>query len=128
MLQYYNYFKNYGHQSEENLNNQFYDPIQGLSKGNMSPILYRGYKNYIPKELIKDKKMELKAYNFAIIDLRLYLDTHPNDPQVKNLYDQYVRKYDELLMEEQTTMNGNISEDNEQTKIWLKNFPWECDA
>lgn len=128
MLQYYNYFKNYNHHgSASNNNNQFYSPIQGLSKGNMNPELYRDYDNYVQEELPYNQETELKAYNFAIIDLGLYLDIHPNDVNVKALYDQYVAKYQELSkqLEQQKDMIYLTSENDDQMWTWPNSFPWE---
>ena len=93
----------------------------------MSADLYDAFGNYVPKELPYTIENALKAYNFAIIDLGLYLDTHPNDTNVKLLYDQYVAKYNEIKdsYEKQNKMLNLVSKNNDKTWTWSKQFPWE---
>lgn len=124
MFQHYNYFKDY-----QNRDTKFYLALQGLSKGNMSVELYDNFSNYVPKELPYTKENELKAYNFAIIDLGLYLDTHPNEINVKTLYDQYVAKYNELLAayEKQNKMYTLTTPNTTKAWTWNNYFPWELD-
>lgn len=127
MFQHYNYFEN-----RQSRDTRFYLASQGLSKGNMSVELYDNFSNYVPRELPFTKDNELRAYNFAIIDLALYLDTHPDDVNVKTLYDQYVAKFNDLLktLEQQNGMytiySSNVM-NNSKNWTWNKSFPWEID-
>lgn len=122
MFQHYNYFGN-----QQARDTRFYLASQGLSKGNMSVDLYDNFSNYVPRELPYTKDNELKSYNFAIIDIGLYLDTHPDDMNTKVLYDQYVAKYNELLktLEQQNGMYYLTSPNNNKMWQWNKSFPWE---
>ena len=122
MLNHYNYFNNYG-----NRDTRFYVALQGLSKGNMSQDLYDNFGNYVPRELPYTDENALRAYSFAIIDLGLYLDTHPKDSNVKILYDQYVAKFNELVnnMEAQNKMLNIYSSNTDKLWTWPTNFPWE---
>lgn len=122
MFNHYNYFNNYGTRDT-----RFYVALQGLSKGNMSQDLYDNFGKYVPKELAYTDENALRAYNFAIIDLGLYLDTHPNDTNVKILYDQYVAKYNELVkkMEGQNKMMCLTTPNNSKVWTWQNKFPWE---
>ena len=46
-----------------------------------------------------DKKRlmdEIKQYDFAIIELALYLDTHPNDAKALRIYESVSEKLEEL--------------------------------
>ena len=86
MFQHYNYFGN-----QQARDTRFYLASQGLSKGNMSIDLYDNFSNYVPKELPFTKDNELKSYNFAIIDIGLYLDTHPEDERALCLHRKYSR-------------------------------------
>ena len=124
MFNHYNYFNNYGTRDT-----RFYVALQGLSKGNMSQDLYDNFGKYVPKELAYTDENALRAYNFAIIDLGLYLDTHPNDTNVKILYDQYVAKYNELAkkLELQNKMMCLTTPNNSKEWIWPNKFPWEGD-
>ncbi len=128
MLQYYNYFRNYNQNvGSNNRDTRFYLALQGLSKGNMDANLYDNFSNYVPRELPYSKEMELRAYNFAIVDLGLYLNTHPNDSTVKTLYDQYVAKYNELekVLEQQNGMYCLTSKNDDKVWTWSNSFPWE---
>ncbi len=122
MLNHYNYFDNYNTRDTK-----FYVALQGLSKGNMSQELYDNFGKYVPKELAYTDENALRAYSFAIIDLGLYLDTHPNESNVKLLYDQYVAKYNELVrkMEDKNKMLCLNSSNTDKTWTWQKNLPWE---
>jgi spore coat protein JB len=122
MFEHYNYFKNY-----ETRDTRFYLALQGLSKGNMSQGLYDAFGNYVPKELPYNLENALRAYNFAIIDLGLYLDTHPDEANVKTLYDQYVAKFNEIkeTYKKQNKMLDLKSPNKDKTWTWSKKFPWE---
>lgn len=122
MLNHYNYFNNYGTRDT-----RFYVAMQGLSKGNMSQDLYDNFGNYVPRELPYTEENALRAYCFAIVDLGLYLDTHPKDANVKILYDQYVAKFNELVkkMEAQNKMLNITTPNTDKVWTWPSKFPWE---
>ena len=107
---------------------------EGFSKGNMFPNEYKPYKNYKPGQLKannpKDEKLyKIMALNFAINDLNLYLDLHPNKEdefqkfkhllkERKILEDEFVKEYGPLKLDQ---VNGN-------TFNWVSKFPWEKDG
>ncbi len=123
MLNHYNYFNNYGTRDT-----RFYVAMQGLSKGNMSQDLYDNFGNYVPRELPYTDENALRAYAFAIVDLGLYLDTHPNEANVKVLYDQYVSKYNEIVkrMENSNKMLNLTTPNKDKVWTWPATFPWEA--
>ena len=62
----------------------------------MDKNLYNQFENYQPVLLNKNNPNDmLKAYNFMLIDLQLYLDVHPEDENVKELFNEYVRRWHE---------------------------------
>ena len=74
---------------------QLYNPTIGLEKGNLFKKLYDPYKNYEALKLnpLNEKQsmmMQLMQYKFALIELQLYLDTHPRDVQILDLYNKYL--------------------------------------
>lgn len=75
----------------------------------------------------KDKMMRrLSALQFAMWEMRIYLDTHPDCPEAEKLFREYQEKYSALKKEYETqfgalTLNGKNSDD------WL-NDPWPWDA
>ena len=49
-------------------------------------------KNYTCEELM----MKIKSYNFAVIELGLYLNTHPDDEKALCLHNAYTKKLKDL--------------------------------
>jgi hypothetical protein len=83
-----NYLNNY------NNTNQLYDAYTGFIRGNMFPKLYDPYKIPNPYEIQPMNEQaqlltHLDALQFALIDLNLYLDVHPEDRNMINLFNQY---------------------------------------
>ncbi len=48
------------------------------------------------QNLREEMMMQLKAYKFSIIELSLYLDTHPEDEKALCLHREYCKKAKEL--------------------------------
>ena len=49
------------------------------------------------QNLREEMMMQLRAYKFSIIELGLYLDTHPDDEQALCLHREYCKKAKDLL-------------------------------
>ena len=58
-------------------------------------------RNCVNKELMEQMKLDLQAHDFAIEDLALYLDTHPDDTRAICMHNQYAKKYRKLSDEYQ---------------------------
>lgn len=109
---------------------------EGFEKGNMFNDLYKPYKNYRYAKLMpkneKDKLlMDIMALSFAINDLGLYLDLHPEDTEILQKFRHYVEKSCELEMEYVKNYGPLeiIDNDNETKFTWIKNpWPWENDG
>lgn len=62
---------------------------------------------------------------FAMHEVRLFLDTHPDDPEAQQMFDKYKKKYESVKAEYEKqfgplTLNGYNSDE------WLKDpWPWE---
>lgn len=68
----------------------------------------------------KDVLMEeIRAMNFAIVDLKLYLNTHPCECQKVNIYNSFVEKYKALVDEYQTNYGPIVAEN------YISDCPWE---
>ena len=78
------------------------------------------------REMLMKKIME---YKFAIIELGLYLDTHPTDNRALCLHRDYARKYKELTDKYQKVY-GPLTIDYPCNKWrWLEMpWPWERGA
>lgn len=110
--------------------NSIYD---GFIKGNMFKDEYSGYKNYKPCDISATSEREklllkIMSLSFAINDLNLYLDLHPEDTltleRLKDLVEkayevesEYVKNYGQLEVTDITNLNKFE---------WINNpWPWE---
>lgn len=74
-----------------------------------------------------DMLCQLMALNFSLIDLNLYLDTHPNDTKTIEAYNELNKEYTTLKKEyEETfgTLTPGTIKNNQWT--WISDpWPWE---
>ena len=107
------------------------DPKVGLVRGNLFANLYDPYKNYKPSELNPNNERDtllyqILQYKFALIDLKLYLDTHPNDTNCLSLYKQYLT-IEKQMCDKYESMYGPLTSDSiyAATNAWnWDNSPW----
>ena len=130
-----NNYKYYDYLYRNNMNNQnLFNPQEGFIKGNMFSNLYSQYKNYMPQRLNpmnEQEKLlyELDSIGFAMHDLNLYLDIHPEDQSMVALFNDYRRKQEELTKNYESmygplTVNSNEMEN--KTFSWVNtSWPWE---
>lgn len=111
---------------------KIYEPIEGFTKGNMFPNLYNQYKNYepityVPKNEREDLLNKIYTLCFAINDLNLYLDTHPQDEAAYDLFKKYCLMYDKCTHEyEKLYQVLELTHDTNGTYTWTsKPWPWE---
>ena len=111
--------------------NQLLEPYQGFIRGNMFKNLYDPYKNYKPMELNPTTEREallyqLLQYKFALTDLNLYLDTHPNDQEMIQVYNKYLN-IEKQMCDQYEKVYGPLTTDSMKLSnnnwIW-KNSPW----
>lgn len=138
MNNYFNY--NYG----ENLNNNYNtmglnqnndNPSVGFERGNLFDNLYEPYKNYKPVDLNpKDQKeylmYQVMMYAFALNDLNLYLDINPNDNNMINLRNKYLKEYQHVFNQYENKFGALGVNSNFLDKApwgWVSSFPWEVD-
>ena len=130
-----NNYKYYDYLYRNNMNNQnLFNPQEGFIKGNMFSNLYSQYKNYMPQRLNpmnEQEKLlyELDSIGFAMHDLNLYLDMHPENQSMVALFNDYRRKLEELTKNYESmygplTVNSNEMEN--KTFSWVNtSWPWE---
>lgn len=112
-------------------NNYLFTPEEGLNKGNMFKNLYSPYKNYIYKIAVKGKRDELllsiQELTFALKDLNLYLDLHPDDKDAMNIFKDYskeLKKYKEIYNNEYSPLCSFDS--NKEYFDWISSpWPWD---
>lgn len=84
--------------------NKILEPMEGFLRGNMFREEYVPYKNLTYFKLNPSSEKEKMLYNimalsFAINDLNLYLDLHPDKKEVFSLFKKYVNEKEKLCDE-----------------------------
>lgn len=120
---------------DKNMNpNEIFDPYAGFIRGNMFPDLYNEYKISKPYEIEPMNEQAqmlttIDALSFAAHDINLYLDTHPNDRDMIQIFNQY-RIQTEQATREYEKKFGPITTDSNSlnTYPWSwNNMPWPWD-
>jgi spore coat protein JB len=63
---------------------------------------------------------ELQAVDFVLVELNLYLDTHPTDEQAVQQYNQYAQKRQELACQYETSYGPLMHFGHSYSK-----YPWQ---
>lgn len=113
----------------QNGNSSQYQAPVGLVRGTMYPGLDLPFMNYSNQNELKGTAMhQLQAMNFAINELGLYLDTHKDDQDAIDLFNQYVEQYSQL-MQQFEQRNGSLTQMASTLSgsyDWTKGpWPWE---
>ena len=112
--------------------NQLYDVYNGFIRGNMFPDLFNQYKlsrPYDVKGMNEQAELLTKvdAYCFAAHDINLYLDTHPEDRAMINLYNELSNDSKRVIKEYESKF-GPIFVNSSEGYPWTWNnepWPWE---
>ena len=107
-------------------------PMEGFLRGNMFKDEYEPYKNltYFKLNPSNDKERllyQVMAYSFAINDLNLYLDLHPDNKGMLDLFKKYVKEEKELCKEYVNKYGPlEVNEVMGQKFDWINSpWPWE---
>ena len=113
-------------------NIQPYQSGKGLVRGTMFPGLDLPFMNMVnSKELSNTATHRLQALHFAISELGLYLDTHPQDQDALDLFNQYVETYEDALQkfEESNGPTVQMRSGMSGTYRWVDGpWPWDYNA
>ena len=106
-----------------------YEPRKALVRGTMYPGLDLPFMGMVnQKEQPVTPKTELQTMAFAIQELALYLDTHPDDKEALTLYRAY-QKMNHKAMMEYSEKYGPLNHKcpvDDKTYTWLSDpWPWE---
>ncbi len=69
-------------------------------------------------------RRRIEAYDFAIVDMNLFLDTHPTDCKALALFKAYVEKRNMLIAEYEAMFGPYIAT---VTDVDGDDFAWICD-
>lgn len=142
MNNYINYPKNYNLNLMQNSSPQMgnynwqntYNPYEGLIRGNMFKELYNPYKSEKPYAINPANEQasmltDIDSLCFALIDLNLYLDVHPEDKNKIELFNQYRIEQNELIRQYENKFEPLLlSSDSLNTYPWSwddRPWPWE---
>ena len=105
-----------------------YEPAKGLIRGTLFPGLDLPFMGMVnTKEKSMTPMTELQTMGFVIQELSLYLDTHRDDQEALELYQQYQQAYHKAMME-YTRKCGPLNHmtPTEGDYAWLDDpWPWE---
>ena len=110
-------------------NVMLFDYDEGFIYGNMFKNEYDSYKNYKPVKLESNTEvgrllLKIYQYDFAINDLSLYLDLHPENEGVYKTFKNYVeeqRKYVDIYEKKFGPLE--LDDTNYNSYIWYEG-PW----
>ena len=111
-----------------------YSLEEGFLRGNMFPNLYQPYKGekvkrIVPKSEQERMMLEIQKLNFAMKDINLYLDVHPEDKCMIQLFNQYREEVNQLSAEYQRYFGPFQLSSPELNRVpWLwsnMKWPWE---
>ena len=116
----------------QNKNAQRYDAADALAAGTLFPGLNLPFFKAVKSRMNTDNTplCELMALGFAINELGLYLDTHPDDSEALTLYTRYVQLFQEGRSRYEY-MYGPLQQTavTEAGYTWLNDpWPWEYDG
>ncbi len=116
----------------QNKNAQRYDAADALAAGTLFPGLNLPFFKAVKSRMNTDNTplCELMALGFAINELGLYLDTHPDDSEALTLYTRYVQLFQEGRSRYES-MYGPLQQTavTEAGYTWLNDpWPWEYDG
>ncbi len=98
-----------------------YDARFGLVRGTLYPGLDLPFMGMVnQKELPQRPIHDLQAMDFALNELALYLDTHPEDEEALNLY----RQYQTMLAEGNQKFSTEQRPMTHQMQVQHKHYSW----
>ena len=102
---------------------------EGFLRGNMFKDEYEPYKNltYInirPKNDREAKLFNVMQYAFAIVDLNLYLDLHPEDRKSMGLLKEYIEAEKKAKKEYEQQYGPLVVTDSKGDKFEWIDGPW----
>ena len=114
---------------KDNDNKVLFDHEDGFMYGNMFRNEYDSYKNYRVAKLDSNTEigkllLKIYQYDFALNDLSLYLDLHPEDMDVYKIFKKYteeLREYVSLYEKKNGPME--LDESNYNNYLWYEG-PW----
>ncbi len=113
----------------QNSGDKMYKQGVALNRGTLYPSLDFPFKHFVNTgELPPTPKTELMAMDFALGELGLYLDTHPGDTEAVEVFNTYLKMYDELRRRYEQMYGPMTNRSHIPSKYydWIKSpWPWD---
>jgi spore coat protein JB len=113
-------------------NPQTYTAKKGVIRGTLFPGLDLPFMGKVNNTELSNTPMhELQALSFALVELGLYLDTHPKDTQALELFHSYHELMDKGIAQYEATYGPLIQKNSSKNGSydWLNNpWPWDYEA
>ncbi len=115
--------------NKNSMNPKIFNAKEGFMHGNMFKNEYEPYKNYKVAELVSSTEkgnllLKIYEYDFALNDLSLYLDIHPEDKNLYNLFKKYTEEQRACIdMYEKKYGPLEINDSPYDSYMWEKG-PW----
>lgn len=123
---------NYKNNPMESSTTNLYDATTGFMLGNMFKDEYQGYKNYQVNRLVPTNEkgallLQIYELDFAMNDLSLYLDLHPDNKEVFEKFKSMSKRLNESMMEYERRYGPlELNEANYDSYLWYKGkWPFE---
>ena len=116
-------------------NSNLAEPYQGFLQGNLFNDIFEGYKNYRPAKIVPNNEqaellLNVDQLSFAAHELNLYLDVHPTDQVMIQLFNKYqamakeaVEKYESKYGPLFISFPSGMNQFSWEAYAW----PWEVD-
>lgn len=102
---------------------------EALDRGTLWPGLELPWKNnYAVRNVANGPLGELQALEFALVELALYLDTHPKDTEAFQLFKKYAKAYHDKKMAYVKAYGPIVKADSAEADRWTwidDPWPWE---
>ena len=108
-----------------------YNHNEALNNGTLFPGLNLPFKVKVnAREIVEGPLAELQALEFVLVELGLYLDTHPDDKEAFELFREYAtmekegrKRYEEMFGPLTQASTANRESYCWLTDLWPWNFP-----
>lgn len=112
-------------QTNQNLTSAY----EGYIRSNLFNDLYQQYENYRPAKLVPNNEQAELLLNvgqttFAAHEIKLYLDIHPDDTDMINLYNQYQKQASDAIKAYERKFGPILADSPSATNT----FSWEAYA
>lgn len=126
---YFMFFENIIFDIKDSDNKKIFNAKEGFIYGNMFKNEYEPYKNYQVAKLESNSEkgdllLKIYEYDFGLNDLSLYLDLHPEDSKIYELFRKYTEEQRACVDVYERKYGPLELNDSNYTKYMWEKGPW----